>query len=242
MDTGSESQLRSAFVLLQDVVRDFQVRGRTANAAGLKPALQQKTYGMFAEHRLNFKSFRESLLAAERNGFVRIRPASGGDLEVLGPEAELSAAAISRQVDSRPAPERPGRVRPDLWRAFNDWTPGWKRLYKVTTGAVYMYPEYPGVLGDERPEYAAYRAEAAATPQAFKQIQPIPQATQRAWMAGFTQAVTDLRMRGLLEAALDGDRPFGLFTRVVFGTPNLGPAWNRFRTEKVLDEILRWAA
>jgi Uncharacterised protein family (UPF0158) len=238
MINESQSHVRSAFLLLQEAVRDLQVRGRTANAAGLKPSLQQRTYNVFSEHRLGFRSFRDFLIEAERQKFIRLRPAAGGDLEVLLPD---SAAVASLASSARPV-QRPRSIRPDLWTAFNDWTPGWKRLYKVTSGEVYMFPEHPGLLGDEKPEYGAYRAEAETTPAGFKEIHPVGQEVQRNWMNGFVETVQDDRLRQAFLAALNTDRPVAIFTRLVLGLPDLASDWKRFRTQRVVDEIFKWAA
>jgi len=236
MDLEGPVNFHGAMALLQQVVHEFEVGGRRAYSAGLKPALQQRTYHAFSEHRLGFRSFREFLLRAEREGYVRLRPTSNGDLEALSVESANAKPVAERTV----APWLPS-IRSDIWKAFNDWTPGWKRLYKITTAEVYLFPEHASPFGDEKPEYGAYRAEAANSPEGFKEISPIAESLQRTWMASYAAQLTDEADRRALEATLETDRPIPAFTRLVIGLPG-GGGWKRYRTRKVLDEMYKWAS
>jgi hypothetical protein len=239
MDTthDAESKLTASMRELSQLVGDFARNGKQANAAGLKPQLQFRSFGVFSESALGFPNFRSFLRAAEARGFIRLRQMVGGDLLALPAE---TVEEPSNQINS-PAPE-PKSVRPirsELWRALFNWRAGLKRLYRVPSGDVYVFPVEPSSLG-ETALHAAIRAEWHASPNLFLEIEPITQEKQLRWMREFTEQLPSGDAKQALTAALGTARPGAFFTRLAAALPD-GPAWKQFRLERVIGEIHEWA-
>jgi hypothetical protein len=229
----SSSPIEDAFRLLVEVVGEYSAHGRRTVSASLKPALQQRSLGGFSEQKLGFPTFRQFLRAAEGRGLVALLPA-GVDLEVrpLGD----AAAPISFTSDSRP--ESPVSIRPDLWRCFIDWKPGWRRVYRKDADQAIMFPENPVPL--EPAEFTAMRSDWKVHPERYVAITPIPQDVHIGWMREFAGGVTDAIARGALEAALKDDRPAAAFMEAVRAFPKVGSEWRARRLEHVLTVIRTW--
>jgi hypothetical protein len=233
----TDSKLTAAMRELSQLVDEFARNGKQANAAGLKPQLQFRSFNAFSESALGFPNFRAFLRAAEERGFIRLRPAVGGDLQALPAEgAEDPSAHVSQSATE---PKRVLPVRPELWKAFFNWRPGFKRLYKVSSGDVYMFPEVPSPIG-ETLLYATFRAEWKASPALFLEIEPITQEVQLRWMREFTEQLPAGDAKQALSAALATTHPGSFFTRLVAALPD-APAWKQFRLERVVGEIQTWA-
>ncbi|MHB8687543.1 MAG: hypothetical protein ACYDB4_10160 [Candidatus Dormibacteraceae bacterium] len=238
MDTTEDPQdrLTASMQELSQLVTDFVRTGKQATAAALKPQLQFRSIGVFSETALGFPNFRSFLREAESRGFVRLRAHFGGDLLVLPVEA---AEQPSAELSSPSEPTRIKPIRQELWRAFFNWRPGFKRLYKLPSAEIYMFPEEPNPLW-ETAVNATLRAEWKASPELFVEIAPITQETQVRWMREFTEELPSGDAKQALTAALATTHPAAFFARLVMALPE-APAWKHFRLERVVAEIQEWA-
>src|SRR5438309_809277 len=115
MDTtqSPEDKVTASMEELGLLVEDFTRRGKQANAAALKPALQFRSFGVFSEAALGFPSFRSFLRAAEDRGFIRLRQTAGGDLNVLPADRGTSTVGEPAMSKAEPKPATP--IRQELW-------------------------------------------------------------------------------------------------------------------------------
>lgn len=239
MDTtqDEDSRLTAAMRELSQLASDLARKGKQANAAGLKPQLQFRSFGVFSESALGFPNFRSFLREAQSRGFIRLRPALGGDLLVLPAEAAEEGPTPDSRSTIQSKQALP--IRQELWKAFFNWRPGFKRLYRKASGAVYMFPLEPSPIG-ETAANAAVRSEWKTAPELFAEIEPIAQEKQVQWMREFTEQLPSGDAKQALTAALATAHPAPFFARLVAALPD-APAWKLFRLERVVSEIQAWA-
>lgn len=240
MDSAQQDLQQHVFRLLQEVVSDLSGTGRLTYAAAVKPQLQHRTSASFSESRLGFRSFRDFLLEAQRQGFVDLREAPGGDLEILvaGVSRDSTVATGRRPVPS--GRRRHDRVRSDFWRAFVDWGDGLKRLYDRSTGRVVMFAGEAPPPELELPDAREARAAWSNSPERFVEIKPVPFIDQLAWMREFADSLDDAAMKTALQRALESERPARAFAQIVRGVPQLADAWFTQLFRKVADTIQSW--
>jgi hypothetical protein len=229
----SSDSRTSAFQLLRDIVTEYYGGGRRTFAAALKPELQRRTFGGFNEILLGFPTFRHFLFGARDEGFVQLELV-GDDLAALpvGQPAPLPRFSVR--------PIRPGSgIRPELWRAFVDWTPGLMRLYSKATDEVVSFPEIASSI--ELTEHTRAREAYRTNPTAFVSISPISREVTLDWMRRFAASLEDHTARVALEAALGTDRPIGAFSALVRLSPTLAQSWHRFRQARVAAQIAEWS-
>jgi hypothetical protein len=73
-------------------------------------------------------------------------------------------------------------------------------------------------------------------------IEPIESSAEWDWMADFTASVTDARLRGDLEAAIHGPRPFRRFKDVLTRRERERERWFRFHDARVREAVRDWLA
>jgi len=199
----------------------------------VKPDLLVETGYRFDEGALGFQSFRAFLVAAEQANRVILRPASTGpDLDVYLPGEQAPAA--QRPAEVRPVLE----IRPDLWKNFVEWTPGWIRVYDRQVDSAVRFPEKE-VSGDD-PAYLRLREQYRSQPDRFVPITPIDFQTTLSWMQEFTRSFPDGPTRAVLEAALQERLPLREFTNAIRHLSLYGE-WNAFRSDRVRKIIVEWA-
>ncbi|OPG06015.1 UPF0158 family protein [Microbispora sp. GKU 823] len=213
------------FDALVEVVTDLHREGRSTRSAGIKPRLTQQLerWGVkFDENLYGFASFRAFLNAAHEAGRVELRDAaSGPDVDVLLPGQPRTQLSSSASV----------QIRKDFWETFMNWTPSLERVYDRVQGLALSRQRDPYA-----PENLAWTDRARYVP-----IEPIDMATQTKWATTFTNGLSLGHERDLLAQALSGDRPLQEFTRRIKALPSSLPAWNAYRTQRVLDTINSWA-
>lgn len=224
-DGEPDSRAQAFDVLVAAVSEVRERRGRPATASEVRVAMRQRTYGGFDPPALGFPRFRDFLDEAEQLGHVRIDRARPGDVALVLPEESEAADPVPM-------------VRPDLWRAFADWTPGQLRLYDSAEDRVHVIPEQPVPLEPER--FGEVRRRLAADPSAFVPVTPVPRQRQIGWMREFADSVGDKQSRLLLRSALDGEKPAKLFLSTLRQSPPLLARWRQEHRARVREEILRW--
>jgi hypothetical protein len=226
--------LSEAFDALVRVVSRLRTMGKSHRAASVKPDLRVETAYRFDERALGFPSFRAFLVAAEQANRIVLRPAPSGpdvDVYLAGEQAPLAP----RPIDTLHYPE----IRPDLWKNFVDWSPGWIRLYDRETGTAIRFPDKE-IVGDD-PDYDRLRALFRSQPDRFVPITPIDVRTTLDWMQQFARSFPDGPTRSVLEAGLLEPRPLREFTQAVRQRDLYGE-WNLFRSDRLRTVILDWAA
>jgi hypothetical protein len=71
-------------------------------------------------------------------------------------------------------------------------------------------------------------------------VEPIESSAEWAWMEEFTASVTDGRLRGDLEAAIHGPRPFRRFKDVLGRRAHERARWVRFHDARVREAVRAW--
>lgn len=223
--------LASAFDLLARVVADYCETGRRSYSAGLKPELQRRTPS-FDEKALGFETFREFLRAAEGAQVVDLHPATRGPDIVVVPHGQPVPAA-----PVHPAPSRTP-VRSDLWKAWVDWTPGYRKVYDRVHDAAERIPSVPTVALDGRQRELAEALEAGD--DRVVPIPGIPIEEHLAWTAEFAAGAGDAAP--LLQEALRKQRPAMEFAAALRRMPSVAARWRGFQLERVRAVLKAWAA
>ncbi len=200
-----------AFALLADAVKDYYVANRRAYSAGLKPELKRRDPA-FDEQGLGFASFRRFLEAAERAGVVDVHPARRGpDIELVPPGEPLHPEYPVRR------PRSPGRLRSDLWKAWVDWTPGYRRLYDRQRHVAERIPAVP--VSALSPEHRELVEALDAGDERVIPIAGLSIERQLEWMTEFVAEAGDFGAR--LSEALRRERPAQEFVFAMRSRPDL---------------------
>lgn len=230
----------AAQALLQDAVERILAQRRRPTAAAV--ALMMKRDG-FSHTAVGHATFRAFLRSAEQAGAVRLvlpSPGGGGDVEVR-PASERPCEPAERPDGAMADPARPALpLRPDLWHAFVDWTPGLLRAVDRETGKALVVSEAPSPA--EPGETAAARRLINDSPDKYLPVAPIGRDLQASWMAEFVGALGPSPERDLLAAALRQERPLAAFAAAVRSMPALGDAWRAELTGRVARVIQEWAS
>lgn len=224
------------FNLLRTIVDDLTASGRRSFAAGLKPRLQSLSNGEFDETRLGFPTFKAFLQEAERAGVVELSR-TPSDLVVV-PRRAMSTPSTTKS----PAQDLRGKkIRPDLWRAWIEWSPELKRYYDKESDRVLFLLD--SANGDEPENLAATRAEVAANPGRYIPIEPISSKATVEAMQDFASAWTDETDRAAMQDALASSTPEESamnFTRLLRARSPIGAAWHLTRLSQVSEAIAAW--
>ncbi|WP_341719355.1 UPF0158 family protein [Micromonospora sp. FIMYZ51] len=218
-----------AFGRLIEVVTEMQRSGRSTKSAGVKPRLTQSLDGRFNEADYGFSTFREFLTAAQQAGLIELRTVGPGpDVDVIVPDESTTSTAV-------PA----GRIRPDLWSTFMDWSPGIERLYdRREQRARRLVPASDAEDTDS--EMRALREARTNDPDRFLRIDPVVLATQLSWARTFVASLESTMDRKRLTEDLNTERPMQEFTRRI-RTMSIAGEWASFRNRQVADVIRAWA-
>jgi len=233
MQFDREAALQASFDELTKIVRERFREGRSTVAAALKAELQTRFGGRFNQAAIGYDSFRDLLKDAEARQLIRLRTASGGDLEALPPEVPAQQAAPSTAIA-----EAGTYIRPDVWRAFVDWRQNWTRVYDLERDRAVMFPATPSPF--DATEWIEMRQSSTEHPDRYKAIEPIAMDVQLRWMREFVDAIPEDAAREQLRAALDTQKPFGTFARAAQSLPDVKTRWNRAREERVLALVRAW--
>jgi len=230
--------LTQAYQLLQQIVQDLLNAGRRRVGAFLKPELVKRTGGNFNERALGFAKFHDFLRAAEAAKFVTLT-STGPDLEAWLPTSNLptpvkEVAQAEGSPEFTPRPRARISIRPDLWIAFVDFTPGFLRLYDKLADRAHKIPQalYPG----ESDQVVELRRRFQARDPNLLLLEPIAQTSVLDWMRTFAAQQTG-PLAEQLRVALNSDHPMQTFTQVVRSRPDLYGQWHRQRIENVAEHI-----
>lgn len=228
---NDESAIQESLDVLVDVLVDFEARGRTTFAAGIKPQMQRRSVNGFDEHQLGFERFAEFLDHAASRGIVEVVRQNGQPVVHLRGRATASAASATR------ASRRP-KVRADLWEAFTNWGT-WRRLWdKQAELAVRL----PLDSTKDRARQAEIRTNLTTSPERFIDIPGLSQSEQMQWMEEFaeqTEGATGLLLRFALK---EEDRKAQAFSQAARSDSRVYARWLDLRVEKVIAAINAWKA
>ena len=217
-----------AFDALVAAVQSLAELGRSPTASEARLEVGRRTYGGFNLRALGYKRFRDFLKDAEDAGRVIVDPTRPGDITV-------SVPGVRSQVEA----SVPG-VRNDLWKAFVDWAPGKSRLYDLIESRAIILPTEPAPLEPEK--FKKARELSMQEPERFIVIEPITVKQQIGWMREFAETVGDSRLRSLLEAALESEKPVKVFLAVLREAPAELVRWRSQFTHHVREVIQSWRA
>jgi len=199
-----------AFQLLADVVAQNS-DGRDLTASQARLQMRRKSYGGFNLKDLGFARFRDFLSEAAKEGYVVVDDTRPGDYTLSLPAQPSGRAGQT------------ARIRPDLWRAFLDWSHDLQRVYDIERDQATMLPVEPAPL--EPQKFRELRQRIKANPGVFVTIEPIDMQTQLGWMREFAEKVSDSRIKSLLKSALASEKPAKLFSAVLREIPDEQINW-----------------
>lgn len=215
-----------AFRLLADVVSEQSAAGGVLTASQAYVKMRQRSYGGFNLQVFGYRRFRDFLMDAAQSGYVIIDETRPGDFALIQPEIPATTN------------ERFTAIRPDLWKAFIDWSAGIMRLYDITQDRAVMLPAEPAPLEPAR--FKEIRERRKSDPDNFILINPIGLAQQLDWRREFAEQVPDQQIKQLLDSALVSEKPVKLFNAVLRDTPEYQLKWKHHLTSRVRTEIERW--
>lgn len=216
---------QEAFQLLADTVAEHADTDRPLTASGAYLQMRRKSFGGFDLEAFGYRRFRDFLAQAAQAGYVTIDDSHQGDLTL-------------RAVESHEKVESIKPIRPDLWKAFTDWTPGLVRLYDIAEDQVLMTPAEPVPLEPVR--FKEIRDRREKSPENFVVISPIELQEQLEWMHKFSETVQDQQIKQLLETALASEKPHKLFRAVLRDATDYQKKWRNVFSSRVRAVIERW--
>ena len=223
---ASTSQaVQEAFQLLADTIAEHDDIERPLTASGAYLQMRRKSFGGFDLKTFGYRRFRDFLAEATRAGYVAVDDSHQGDLILHVVESQKKVAPIKP-------------IRPDLWKAFTDWTPGLVRLYDIAQDQVLTTPAEPAPLEPAR--FKEIRDLRERSPGNFAVISQVELHEQLEWMREFAETVQDLKIRHLLESALASEKPNKLFRAVLRDAPEYQRRWRNIFSSHVRSEIERW--
>lgn len=228
------------FALLRTIVDDLTAAGRRSFAAGLKPRLQSLSNGEFAETRLGFPTFKSFLEAAEEAGVVELRR-TPSDLMVVPARSTpgRQGAPPARHAGGVLGPGK--RIRPDLWRAWVEWSSELKRFYDRATDRVMFFLDKEDVNQPEA--LVSARRQVVEEPDRYIEIEPIGAHATVDAMREFAGSWPDEdERRAMLDAltAPNPERAAVSFTRFLRVHSSISSAWHVARMQQVASAIATW--
>ena len=224
-DVDLSASRAEAFQLLADVVAQNS-DGRDLTASQARLQMKRKSYGGFNPKDLGFARFRDFLSEAAKEGYVVVDDTRPGDYTLSPPTRPSGGAGQT------------ARIRPDLWRAFLDWSHDLQRVYDIERDQATMLPVEPAPL--EPQKFRELRLRLQENPAAFVTIEPIDMQTQLGWMREFADKVSDLRLKSLLRSSLASDKPAKLFSAVLREIPDKQLNWRNTQRARVRSFIEEW--
>lgn len=164
---------------------------------------------------------------------------------------EFDAAARERilaALDRVPETGAPRRVPvdwDDLELALTMHSDEWASYLDMRTGEIRVARADQDAGADqEREDYelTEEEAEAGLADGTLIAVEPLASSVEYAWMAEFADTVPDARLRGSLQVALDGRRPFRRFKDTLAEHPRERERWFAFRDARLHDHIREWLA
>ncbi len=231
---GAAPEAHEALVVLAQAVQKLLERNKQPRAAGVKSEMQRIIGGSFDQTAYGYGTFREFIDDAESNGVVVVvnPPNKVGDPLIILPGQEIP-------TPSPALPRKRGRIRPDVWRAFTSWEPGYTRVWDIEADQVLMFATEPRPL--EPPQNQLWRAEAAKNPERFRGISVITEDQLVERMNSFVESLDPTSETGpVLRAALQQDRPARSFTAAARGLPGIAERWKQDRFDFVWTSITEW--
>jgi hypothetical protein len=214
-----------AFKLLADIVAEHTDSGRSLTASEAYLQMRRKSYGGFNLEDFGYNRFRDLLAEASQAGYIVLDATRQGDYALFAPETHEKIPSI-----------RP--IRPDLWKAFIDWTPGLMRLFDIEQDQVLLVPAEPAPL--EPVQFREIRTRRQDSPEKLILIDPVGLPQQLEWMREFAESASDPRVRQLLENALISEKPVKLFKAVLRDFPEYQRKWRSNFSGRVRAQIERW--
>jgi hypothetical protein len=229
------------FALLRKIVDEVITAGRQPVAAGLKPRLQALSNGDFSEARLGFPSFKYFLEAAEEAGVVELTRTPFDVVALPSKRSDSVVTDVEAGGASQPQTLNGKRIRPDLWRAWVEWSPSLKRFFELSSGRVVFLVD--GRAEDEPQSLSSLRQQIAESPERYIPIAPISSETTVYAMRAFAASWDDSTEREAMLAALRPSVPEKAavdFTRFLRVHNRIAAAWHLTRLAQVAESIDEW--
>lgn len=163
-------------VLVQAISQLQQESADPPTASEVHVRMRSLTYGGFRYSELGYKRFRDFLVLGEERGLIQVDRTRTGDI------------GVSLTSDAVPPFASHAAIRPDLWRAAVDWTPGLLRIYELAEDKVHLIPERQAPLEPER--IAQTRARYEKAPDEFTVVPNVEIQTQLTWMREFAESLS----------------------------------------------------
>jgi len=204
----------------------------------LNALLAARGSGHFDERVFGHRKFRDFLEHTQAEWLEISRPSDIGDIQVslktgqaslVASQSPATATHAHAALTSVGAP-----IRSDVWQAFTNPDPQRRRFFHRDKATVKHYVAN---------EQSAARQEIDAAPADFVEIKPIAGTQQQSWMREFLDSIPVTGVERTPYDAIVG-QPYSSALNAMF-TRALGEraaAWREFRTKRVTDTILGWAA
>ena len=213
-----DHDVHAAFAALVEVAATFAAQGRRCFAATAKPALRVRLEG-FDETQLGFATFREFLVGAQREGFVKLAFV-GQDYQIFpaGGTPELLKVPKARER----AAYRPTRRK--IKRAF------WNAVVDLRSTESWFYDRDARLVVADPGE------------EGRKELVRIPQAdagTQETWIEEFVTGVEGDAADDLVRR-VRGAESLADKLRAVSSRPDTRAAWYDHRARRVTEMLESW--
>ena len=229
-DPDHARSLAETLDLLRVSVRELIARDRRTTAAAVSLEMRNRTHNSFSPANAGFSKFRDFLHFAEQVGAVTLlQPRQGGDVEVF----PVSAATDSSATVS---PQQARAVRRDLWQAFVDWSPKWRRVFDTQTDRIIKVLASPEEGDAESTGPRLWEKD----PIRYRQIVPLTQDDQIDWIRDFVGQLEPGREREVLSATLGDSHPIAAFVEAITDLPEYRKAWRQTFSRHVTTRITEW--
>ncbi|MFB0834957.1 hypothetical protein [Arthrobacter halodurans] len=191
------------FTLLVKAIGEFESTGKTPTAAGVS-ARMRVIEPDFSIDRTEFSTFRGITKAAEGAALIEANRTSSDYV------LKLVSVEDMRGVN----------LRPDLWRAIQDWTDGVRYAFDRTTKTTEQF--------------------VGGVPSGSVEVPSVDKATLIEWMNQFaSRPLGELNTQ--LAEALREDDPVSAFHGVIRGDSSVKRRWNRRLRSGILDTAVAWS-
>jgi hypothetical protein len=205
-----QGSIERGLELLQEALASLSTE--TPAAAGVYSRMR-KIDPSFTFHVAGYKSFRELLNEAEKQGLVTIEKEPGASDVMVRPALGGSMPKASKPVT---------RIGTDLWRALLDWGPSANYGFDRDSGRT--NPLEDGKLSTSQ-----------------VRVPSISKAEQLEWMREFAAQETSEIAQAALNAGLAQSDPTAGFSQALKQSDPASRRWKRFLKLRVLDRATKWA-
>lgn len=191
------------FETLVQAIAQFESNGKHATAAGVSARMRLIRPG-FSVSATEFKTFRDITQAAENAGLITSSRTASDYVLALVRSDEFRGQTL----------------RPDLWRAIQDWTDGVRYAFNRTN--------------------CATEPVGATLPPGTVPVPSVDKTTNTQWMRDFVATQHGEVADSLSGALAEGD-PVAGFLRYVRANDSVKRRWSKYLRSRVLETATSWA-